>query len=62
MSLLNEMLHDLAKREPSKQLIPLPNPTSSPSKKARMAIIVLCGFVLALFAFIVLLITKQTTL
>lgn len=60
MSLLNEMLHDLAKRKTARQLITLPNPSSSPSKKARMAIVVLCGVVLALFTFIIVLMTRQT--
>lgn len=61
MSLLNEMLHDLAKNKPSRQLTPLLKPASLPAKNSRMAIIILCSFAIVLFAFIVLLIMRQTT-
>jgi MSHA biogenesis protein MshN len=62
MSLLNEMLHDLAKQKSSRQLPPKLNPASSSSKNARRAIIILCGFALMLFGLTVLLINRTTAL
>lgn len=62
MSLLNDVLHNLAKQETSRQRTPILNPASSPAGNARMVIIILASFALVLFVIILLILTRQTTL
>lgn len=58
MSLLNEMLQDLAKREPVKQVPQLLHPATAPSKNARIIIVFLCIFALSLFVCTIVMLNK----
>lgn len=59
MSLLNEMLHDLAKQKHAKQVTPLFMPSPSHSRNSKKKVLLLC-FALIAFAFYCFLLNKHS--